>query len=924
MSGVETEPYPANFGPPQDETARPSHRPPWWMYLIAAPFVAKAVFVTAFCFFGPESMGIEVRPTKTQPVISRVLQDSPAERAGVRKGDVLIGANDRPVPDTNHWYWFLTNVEIGQPIVLETDRGGRHLRSVLILKARPSRYWSSGPGLVLLLNLCGVFIAIAVAFFIAFMRPRHLLALTGALFLGVYSLAVFVPYDGIDSMFRHWPIWYQVLLWAANALGGLALGVWFTFFALFPRPSFRSRWPWALAWAPITVASLLLDYQVWHFTYGPENMIPSVWMSVVFAACWIFYLPGSFAMLAIKYRRLEDETEKRRVRLFVVSLALVVVIAVPTLIYRDPEYSGSPGASIFLSLPARGLAMLAEVAFPICFAYAILRHRLFDIRVIIRQGIRYAAARQLLLLAAPAVVALFVADLYAHRDQRVDSIVQNRGWIYLGLAGLAILAHMRRQRWLRSLDRRFFREQYNAQEILRSTLAQVRAAANLADVAPAVVKQISAAMHPSFCAILERRPLETAYKAVSIFPEQFSSPALVAHSKVVELAKLIAKPVDFSGRDNWLDRQLAASETESLRCSGIELVAPVRNGTSDALIVLGTKRSEEPYTAEDMRLIEDLTIGLGLLSSSPAAKDPETEASKECPLCRKCYDIIDEFCFEDDSRLITNLFPRCLDDRFRLEFRIGQGGMGQVYEAMDSQLRRKVAVKLISEDWVRDPAALDRFRREAHLLASFQHPNVVTLFDAGATLRGRPFLVMERLQGRTLRDELSCRTSLPTGEVRSIVRQLCAALSAAHRRSLIHRDLKPENIFLCDDSGYRLVKILDFGLAKLFAGDPATTQQARLSNTESIAGTPAYMAPELRYGAKADAACDIWALAVITFEIVTGERPSIASNGALTGYPAGDMPALWSDFFNWSLAYEPSQRPESAEIFVERFEKSFR
>jgi tRNA A-37 threonylcarbamoyl transferase component Bud32 len=499
-----------------------------------------------------------------------------------------------------------------------------------------------------------------------------------------------------------------------------------------------------------------------------------------------------------------------------------------------------------------------------CFAYAILRHRLFDIRVIIRQGIRYATAKQLLLLSVPAILLVFVADLYAHRDQRLDSIVQDRGWMYLGLAALAVLAHVRRQRWLQSLDRRFFREQYNAHEILCSTLEQVRAATSLAEVAPTVVKQIGAALHPTFYALLERRPLETAYRAISVFPDHFPAPVLPAQSKTVELVKLLAKPVPFSARDNGLTRQLAPGEWESLRRSGLELLAPVRNRAGDALIALGSKRSEEPYTSEDLHLVEDLTISLGLLPSPPGS-DPVLESSKECPACRQCYDSLDEFCLQDGSRLTVNAFPRCLAGRFRLASRIGQGGMGLVYEATDQQLQRKVAVKLILEEGIQDAAALDRFRREARVLASFQHPNVVTLFDAGVTAGGRPFLVMERLQGRTLREELNSRTKLPGDEVRSIVLQLCAALSAAHRRFLIHRDLKPENIFLCEEGVYRLVKILDFGLAKLFVESSAATQSGRFSTrTGQIAGTPAYMAPELLFGAPPDYSVDLWALAVIT------------------------------------------------------------
>lgn len=878
--GIDTDRPRADFQGHETEHAGCSPRPPWWMYLIGASFLAHTVFITAFWFLGPESMGIDVRLTKTYPVVNRVVPDSPAQRAGIRPGDVLVRANHQPIRGANYWYWFFGNVETGRPITFEAERGGARVRAVLLLRRRPAQYWSTSAGILVLLNLCGRFLAVAVACFVAFLRPKHLLACIGALFLAIYASAELVPLDGFTSMWRHSPLWFQLLLWTAQVLASLGWGVWFTFFALFPRPSFHSRWAWTLVWTPTLIASMLVNYQALRFIYSPEHLIPSAWMSPVLAPCWIAYVLVSFVMLAIKYRRLEGETEKRRVRLFVVSLAFVIALAVPVVVYSQSEFSASPGASLFLSFPVRALATLAAAAFPVCFAYSILRHRLFDIRVIIRQGIRYAAAKQLLLLAAPAIIAVFLADLYAHRDRRIDNIVQDRGWIYLGLAGLAVLAHIRRQHWLQSLDRHFFREQYDAQEILRATLERVSTARSLAEVAPIVVKQIEAAMHPRFCAIVEHNRGKRTYELVSIYPEGVSAPPLRTDSKAVELAKVMAKPVQLTSNDSWLARQLPSSETQCLERSGVDLIAPVKGRGSDALIVMGRKRSEEPYTSDDMRLLEGVSIGLALLSSR-----------------------------------------RFSEERFKLESRIGQGGMGSVYEAMDLQLGRKVAIKLISENLIADSAALDRFQREARILAGFQHPNVVTLFDAGVMPDGRPFLVMERLQGRTLREELNCRTSLLGDEVRSIVRQLCAGLSAAHRRSLTHRDLKPENIFLCQDGVQRLVKILDFGLAKLFLETSTSAQTGTFSTlTGQIAGTPAYMSPELLSGAKPDPSCDLWALGVITHEMLTGQRPFFARDGGLVESPLEGLPGCWRDFFNWSLAHEPSQRPESVDAFLERFE----
>ncbi|MBV8891872.1 MAG: protein kinase, partial [Acidobacteria bacterium] len=773
--------------PPVGTQSASNSRPPWWMYLIAAPFVAHVLYMWALWLLGPEPTGIGVRGTGSHPAIIKVMQGSPAERAGVQRGDLLLRANDRPILNMNYWSWFVTNIDAGTPVVLDTDRGGQHHRTVLVIGRAGPKDWFSGEGILRLLELCAQLIALATACFLAFLRPKHLLVCMGALVLAVYSSALIEANDGLNSMFRHFPPWFQALLWVDICITGLGAGVWFAFFALFPRPSFHSRYIWALVCVPSILMSTVVTYQVWHFVYGPEHLIPSDWMSLMFVACWVTYLPGSFLLLAVKYWRLKDQTEKRRIRLVVVSLAFMVIVFAPSVVYRqlngswsDTDYLGSAGTSM-LSLPVLAFTTFAGLAFPVCFGYAILRHRLFDIRVIIRQGIRYAAAKQMLLLAAPAAIALLLLDIYAHRDQRIDILLQRRGWIYLALAGATILLHVRRQDWLRSLDRHFFREQYNAQDVLRSALESIKNAANLVDVAPMLVKQIGAALHPSFCAIMQHPPFAPAYTPVSVFPDRFLAPALPVRSKIVEMTKVLAKPVQFSERDNWLNRQLTPRELQSMRRSGLELLAPVHNREMDALIALGRKRSEEPYTSDDMRLIEDLTIGLALLPSRGPAQEPEVELSKECSKCGKCHDITDEFCLHDGSKLATNSFPRSLAGRFRLECRIGQGGMGLVYEASDLQLQRNVAVKLVLEDRIKDSAAVDRFRREAHILARFQHPNVVTLFDAGVTKGGQPFLVMERLQGRTLRQQLNDRTKLAACEVRGIVRQLCGALSAAHR-----------------------------------------------------------------------------------------------------------------------------------------------
>ena len=887
--------------------------PPWWMWLIAAAFLTHILFIGAVCFFGPEPAGLALTVADEHPLVSAIAENSPAERAGLRSGDRLLSAGGRPIGRILDWDFFLANVEAGRTYRIEVLRGGQPLVSSLPLGTRPAGYWLTAKGLARCCGLLASLCYLAVACFMAFMRPGHLLVRMGALSLAIGSSFLMNPVEGLDTMFRQWPPWTQVLLWLSIFLSTIGLAVGFTFFALFPHPSFRRRWLWTAAWLPVLVMAPFLDYQVVTHVYDLTLTWPD-WLNPASQAYWVTYVPLSFALLAIKYRRLTDVTEKRRVRVVVAGLAAVLMLPLPVGIYSVPGFESAPGAWFFLSVPVTVLASLLACALPLSFAYAILRHQLFDIRVMVRQGLRYAAARRLLLLAAPVIVALFVLDLYNHKERRIDEVLRDRGWIYAILTGAAALLHLQRQRWLQALDRRFFRDQYNAHQILRATLEKVYAAANLTQVAPTVIQQLEAALHVQFCAIVEREPGKKLYRPVAVCPDQFRLPPLPVGSKIVELSKLLAKPVAVSPDESrWLERQLPKNEWRQILSSGISLLAPVQSPHHDALLLLGKKRSEEPFTSEDVRFIEDVTIGLSLLSRRPSAS---FEPCAECPACGRCYQTSLEICPDDGSKLATIPLPYCLDERFRLQRRIGKGGMGVVYEATDLQLQRKVAVKVISQDRISSPDAVERFRRESRVLAGFQHPNVVTLYDIGITSQGQPFLVMELLSGITLRQELQRRKRLPIGEINNIVHQVCAALSAAHRRSLIHRDLKPENIFLCDaqedscshSTGDRTAKILDFGLAKLGSA-PAKGENDAMFSTETgkIAGTPAYLPPEALFGERARQGADIWALSVLTREMVMGQNPFTQDAVATAATSQDRLPQAWHDFFESCLARDPAR-----------------
>jgi TolB-like protein/tRNA A-37 threonylcarbamoyl transferase component Bud32/Tfp pilus assembly protein PilF len=213
---------------------------------------------------------------------------------------------------------------------------------------------------------------------------------------------------------------------------------------------------------------------------------------------------------------------------------------------------------------------------------------------------------------------------------------------------------------------------------------------------------------------------------------------------------------------------------------------------------------------------------------------------------------------------------------YEIEAPLGTGGMGEVYKARDTRLERIVALKILPAKVAREPIALERFNREARVIASLNHPHICAIYDVGE-YNGSPFLVMELLEGSTLHERLEHK-----GQAVELLlewgMQLSGALEAAHARGIIHRDLKPANIIVTARGD---VKVLDFGIAKLADDQAASaTTMAALTDVGSALGTAAYMAPEQVRGESLDQRADLFALGVVLYEIATGRR---AFSGATTG-----------------------------------------
>ena len=206
---------------------------------------------------------------------------------------------------------------------------------------------------------------------------------------------------------------------------------------------------------------------------------------------------------------------------------------------------------------------------------------------------------------------------------------------------------------------------------------------------------------------------------------------------------------------------------------------------------------------------------------------------------------------------------RVLNGRYEVESRLGEGGMATVFGGSDRLLGRKVAIKVLARQYAKDRTAVERFRREAQAAAGLNHPNVVSVFDTGSD-DGVHYIVMERVEGRTLADIIRNEGALPPSRAADIAAGVCRALSSAHEKGMVHRDVKPGNVLLTPEGG---VKVADFGIARVASVDTLTA-------TGSVMGTASYLSPEQARGGSIDARSDIYSLGCVLYEMLTGTRAS--------------------------------------------------
>ncbi len=264
--------------------------------------------------------------------------------------------------------------------------------------------------------------------------------------------------------------------------------------------------------------------------------------------------------------------------------------------------------------------------------------------------------------------------------------------------------------------------------------------------------------------------------------------------------------------------------------------------------------------------------------------------------------------------------PRLVGGRYELGELIGYGGMAEVHRGRDVRLGRDVAIKVLRADLARDPSFLNRFRREAQSAAGLNHPSIVSVYDTGEDVGAegtvQPYIVMEFVQGRTLRDILKAEGKLPPRRAMEIIADVSAALDFSHRAGLVHRDVKPANVMITQAGA---VKVMDFGIARAVADNSATVTQ-----TANVIGTAQYLSPEQARGEAVDARSDVYSTGCLLYELVTGVPPFQGDSPVAVAYqhvreaasaPSSRVPGLppaLDSIVMKALAKNPMNRYQSA------------
>src|ERR1041384_6363 len=902
-----------------DQSRRPVF---FWLVLLTCMVYAGLFAFTVYAvarYYGVEKdSGWSVTRTDGRAwFVTHVDDDGPA--AGrIEVGDRLLAINgDERRAGIGFVQWVF--VDGGKTYTVDLDRSGERVSVEMPMALVPGQRLTPIYALVgLVFFVCGAMLAL--------LRPQDpQVRLAGAFLMSVGFVTLLMTQQSTFTFLVGWEMKVHYLV-APLSIWTLPLA--YHFFSRFPvwrSPGLVWRiiqWllyaVFVLVMWPAFGIIIFLGYGVSEAATNFMAAHPSIYMNACLVSGWPFAVYTivcfglSFVVTARNYRRLADPDSRRRIQWVIVGVMIAVIPFVGLTFAFSVAGWGSERAYNTYS----PLSFLAMLCIPVSIGAAGWKDQLFDIRVLVRRGLQYLFAKVALrvLLALP--IALLLLSIISNPNRTIAQILtQGSGWlnvVLIGGIGATLYWRRRVQKWL---DPRFFREDYQQEQVLVHLIDEVRQRDSVAEIAQLVTARIDSVLHPTAVHIFYRAKEDSEFVSGRSASQSATPPSSQQVLSEQQTLARVPGGLDDAPTQQHLSQQemllrmldgskairvfasvfdeLPENERAWLENLSVRLIVPI-TGTRDRLVgvlLLGARMSDEPYSTTDRRLLEGIAAQIGLVYENQHLRervrldadvrrdvlgrleDQGVNLLKECPKCSACYDSTADHCEQDGAELMLTLpIERTLDGKYRLERSLGRGGFGVVYEATDVRLQRRVAAKVMMGSSFGDVTAIRRFEREARAAARIDHRHITRVHDYGAIGSGGAYLIMELVSGRTWREELKRSGVIAPARAAEWFRQLLEGLQFAHKMGVVHRDLKPENVMIVEAlSGADELKVMDFGLAKVLDGGTGVTES--LTKDGAVMGTFGYMAPEVFTGGPVDERADIFAIGVMTVETLVGERP---------------------------------------------------
>jgi hypothetical protein len=656
----------------------------------------------------------------------------------------------------------------------------------------------------------------------------------------------------------------------------------------------------------ILVAMPRSSLSAWALTVGRTTGSAGVYWTILLGAT----LP---ALAAIAFRARDasgPEGQRARRFLYVIALAIGPVFAevvaeglIPSFARWATTYRWWLGWVVYPLL----------LALPLGTAYTVAARDVLDVRVVIHRGLRYLLTRWLILWGSVVPLAMLAAYLYAHRDQPLGTsldTVPSRAMLWVGAIAIGVL--LVRRRLVAAVDHALLPGAEAPAVMLAHLAEQLKTARTPIEIARTLAHSTERTLQADAEAYIRRDD--------ELVP--LNGGRRIAANSIVGALLIGARgPCAVGPEDSSYYHLLSEMDRGWILDAHVRVLLPIVStrgeGSLMGMVALKERRNALRYSEDDHRFLSAAAASASLACEAltGGARDAETsliaaeEVAGECRACGRVERWKTDTCSCGGTWRPASL-PARLAERFEIVQLLGAGGMGVVYRASDLTLRRDVALKTIPR--LANEAAA-RLLVEAQAMAAFSHQHIATLYGM-ERWRGTPVLVMEYMAGDTLASRLR-RSSFAEAQVIVLMRQLARALATVHAAGLFHGDIKPSNIgFTRDD----VPKFLDFGLTRI---------ATRGSSPHGLVGTPAYMSPEVIDGDDAGPTLDLWALALVFLECLTG-RPTVAATSCGVDVERAVSRALAevtrqcsaeaAAFLATSLHPSPGLRPSSAQTFIAR------